>query len=713
MKYIGYFSDYNNKEYKIEIITNNVTGQTKEIQLSGEPFSLETVSNGLYSNLKLHNATINIVNKDALFDLYSSTAKGTKVSVTSGDDVIFKGYATPVSYSQPYSNILEVIELQAVDGISILEYIKYQSFNRTIVSFKDILKKCLKACECDYRYLYYPYNFLIGSDSNAHLYLDRLSISELNFFDDDAENTAWSMKEVLEEMMKFLGMSLTVYNNDVYLIDYNYINNNQFNYHKYDIENDTELGMQQLNNVIDLTGKIASNDTNISLSETYNKVTVNCNLYPIESVIPNLNDESLLNPLIKESPYYVQRDGSQWSYFVKFYENLKFENVFTDRDSLQPIEVNLEQYSTNADDLINNHIGCLITKQAKYHWADGKPATLNFENVLAIGMGLGNKNYSDLTDLTMFLKQDIEVLKINPNYLVDTAILPSGTTTGYLVLSGQYFQSDSLYTDPKKGGDLNWNNANGDPCCKFKLKIGNKYWDGGKWTNEETRFIIDVGGYGKSKIWYEWNDFGNNVTYDMNLDATGYAIPIKASDGLFGKIEFSVLRPLPNSYGQGGRIYRYPYYTFLKNLSLKLYTGTAEQDGKDDTDNDVAYTNVINDDYVNEFDDIELKINTQTAQDFSYSSVFTNINDKYSYLDKVIYQGLNPANLDQQQELNLVQKYAEYYEKPRIILNTTINEDLNPSSRIYFPYLNKYFFFDSNKNNLRENQNEITIFEMK
>ena len=181
MKYIGYFSDYSNKQYTIEIITNNVTGQTKEIQLSGEPFSLETVSDGLYSNLKLHNATINIINKDALFDLYSSTAKGTRVSVTSGDDVIFKGYATPVSYSQPYSDILEVIELQAVDGISILEYIKYQSFNRTIVSFKDILKKCLKACECDYKYLFYPYNIYIGDDADAHLYLDRLSISELNF----------------------------------------------------------------------------------------------------------------------------------------------------------------------------------------------------------------------------------------------------------------------------------------------------------------------------------------------------------------------------------------------------------------------------------------------------------------------------------------------------------------------------------------------------
>lgn len=709
MKYIGKFKDIDDKEYIIELVTNNNATQTKEIQLATSPFTLETVSDGLYSNLKLHNATIKIINDTALFDLYSSTSKGTKVTVRSDDTVIFKGYTTPVQYSQPYISTLDEIELQAVDGISILEYSKYESTNKTIVSFKEIIKKCLDECEC-YQYLYYPYCFYVGTDEDAHFYLDRLCISEFNFFDDDSEGTAWTMKEVLNEILKFLGLTLVVYNNNIYLIDYNFIFNNQTSYHKFDIINNVESEIQQVDNLIDITGKFSDADSNISLSETYNKVTINCNLYPINTAIPDLYDENSLNPILKDSPYYIQKDGNIFSYFVKYYTNSKFINVFSDKDSLQPISIDVESMGTNADNAIIDNIGSIITKRANYHWEDGKPSKLNFEDVLVIGMGLSNKNYSDLTDLTLFLNKDIEVLKINPAYQVDTAILPSTDTIGYLVLSGQYFQSDSLYTNPKQAGDQNWNGADGQNVCKFKLKIGDKFWDGNKWTTEEERFIIKAGGYNKSKIWYEWNEFTNTVTYDMNLDVTGYAIPIKASDGLFGKIEFSVLRPFPNKYGDGGRIYRYPYYTFLKNLNLKLYTNTVQQEG---VESDIAYSNIINDEYVNEFDDIELKINSQTNQSFSYSSVFTFIDGKYNYLNELTYRGLYPLDLKQQQELNLVQKYTEYYSKPRLILNATINEDVEPFSRIVYPYLNKNFVIDSNTKDFETKQNVITIFEMK
>lgn len=528
-----------------------------------------------------------------------------------------------------------------------------------------------------------------------------MTISEQDFFDE--EDKPMKLKEVLEEICKFLNWTCVDWKGDLYFVDVDHAGT----YHKYDVglTSKTDVGINSLN-AQDIG--FAGSDHTLDILQGYNKVTVRCSNYPVDTLIPDLFDPDLLVPILKNSPYYKKIDGNQFSYFAKFYKNPRFNNIFSDKDSLQQIDVDLGPLGVDADSSIINNIGSLISKQAKYKWADGTPSTLNFEDVLIIGMGLGNKNYSSLNDLTLFLNDDIPVLQINPDYLADTAISPSDDTTDYILLSGKYFQSDTLYTNPAQAGDGTWNNKAGDNCCKFILKIGNKYWNGKGWVGEPSRFIIKCGGYGKSKVWYEWNDFENNVTYDMNITSEGYAIPIKKGDMLFGKIELTVLRPFPNNYGEGGKIKRYPYYTFIRDLKLKLLRGVAEQEEKK-SNNDRLYENILNESYINELDDIELKISSYNDDGACYSKVMLN----GGYLTDNLYNAI--LDTTKRPEEMLITRIINHYSTTRIKLTQVIknSEELQPFTVLSDTFMvNKKFINAGGSIDYKMNRFECVMIEV-
>lgn len=210
-------------------------------------------------------------------------------------------------------------------------------------------------------------------------------------------------KEVLEEVCKFLNWTCVDWKGDLYFVDVDHTGT----YHKYDIilEEKTDSRLNELR--IQDIGFAGANHS-LDVLPGYNKVTVKCSNYPVESLIPDLFDSSLLNPLIKDSPFYRMIEGDKYSYFAKFYTNKRFNNLFSDKDSLQQINVDLEPLGSNADNAIIDNIGSLISKQAKYKWVDGKPSTLSFDDILIIGMGLSNKNYASLDDLTFFFRRTFQ-----------------------------------------------------------------------------------------------------------------------------------------------------------------------------------------------------------------------------------------------------------------------------------------------------------------
>ena len=663
--YIIPFTSIDGHKYEVEIQKDGYTGDVISLTASGdEPFTVSIDDERfVYTPTRLSTATIRIAGNDYLQQLFSVNYQQYRVTLLRDGVPVWCGFTKPELYTQDYVSELFVLEIECVSAMSVLEFIDYtiEGKSKGFVSLWRLLQRCISIASGRYNFVYIPHVYASSKEaySSSENVLSKMTLSEQNFFDED--DKPLKLKEVLEEVCKFLNWTCVDWKGDLYFLDIDHSGI----YYKYDATLTAKTDVSTNTLLVQNLG-FAGSEHSLDILPGYNKVTVKCSNYPVDILIPELYDSSLLNPLIKNSPYYRKIDGDKYSYFVKFYTNKRFNNLFSDKDSLQTIDVNLESLGSSADNAVIDNIGSLISKQAKYKWADGKPSNLNFDNILIIGMGLNNKNYSSLNDLTIFLNEDIPVLQINPDYLVDTVISPSDDAiTSYLLLSGEYFQSDSLYTNPSNEGDGTWNNTAGDNCCKFKLKIGNKYWNGGKWVEEDTRFIIRCGGYGKSKVWYEWNDFENNVTYDMNIGSEGYAIPIRKEDHLLGKIELTILRPMPNGYGAGGQIKRYPYYTFIRNLKFQLFKGIPEIEGEDNS-SDRTYENVLNENYINEMDEIEFKISSYNNDGACYSKVM--LGD--DYLQDNLYNYISDST--NRPEEMLITRIVNQYKATKIGLTQII-----------------------------------------
>ena len=75
----------------------------------------------------------------------------------------------------------EEVEIECIDALSTLQYIRYQSDNKNVITFLDIIRKLLKSCNA-YSHFYVTNNIQLTKDG-ADTVLDKLFIAEDNFFD--------------------------------------------------------------------------------------------------------------------------------------------------------------------------------------------------------------------------------------------------------------------------------------------------------------------------------------------------------------------------------------------------------------------------------------------------------------------------------------------------------------------------------------------------
>lgn len=328
--YIGYFKDKDNRDYHVEIIPKGTEDTIIELTLSSEPVVITQKSDGIFTEIKSKGCTIEILTPEIIEDLYSENEKDVEVLVYSGDTVIFSGFLTPYVYTQPYAYSYDYLQLEAVSRLSVLKDIKYETVNNEpeILSFKEIIWNILvNGAGYDAETLRVIYK--LGIDKK----LGELYISEANFFDDDEEQSPWTMEEVLSEICRYLGLSCLDYNDEVHFIDYQQVaNSTQYfrNYFGKNLSKIIKVTCQKCGytiNAYDVPGTCAScgtvgsmvevdggvqdatisynsgdkfrtlskndfvlDDSTFSYDDIYNKLSVNANGYNIEELSPDILD---------------------------------------------------------------------------------------------------------------------------------------------------------------------------------------------------------------------------------------------------------------------------------------------------------------------------------------------------------------------------------------------------------------------------------------
>lgn len=325
MNFYGYFDNLEGKHFGLEIVTP-AQGDTVDLLMGDTPCKLSVSSSNLFQPVKSRSLSIEIVSKDWYFDLYEPTSRGTTVKLYDytyqdgyeGDvnhitvgKVYFRGYLTPCSYKQDFT-YLDTIKLEAVDGVSTCKDFKWVD-NGKYNTMLDIIINILKSAGYKDN-LYVPQSFThINGQSITNTVLDKLYVLSTNFLDDNEERTPWTEYEVLEEICKYLGMSLCPDGDNVWLVDYRAENAGSLDYSVWNIQ----TGVQQADYQSDETpsdivvDNMAPGTSKIDIDDIYNKIEVSDNLYKIDEITPDIFDDKLHISVTEEEN--LGADKSKWS----------------------------------------------------------------------------------------------------------------------------------------------------------------------------------------------------------------------------------------------------------------------------------------------------------------------------------------------------------------------------------------------------------------
>lgn len=308
------------------------------------------------------------------------------------------------------------------------------------------------------------------------------------------------------------------------------------------------------------------------------------------------------------------------------------------------------------------------------------------------------------------------------NYHVDYT-RPSGTSASYSnmkipymtfpIIDAGYSGGDEVLCYQRTPSDADYNKGWGSLKCI--LKIGDKYWNGTTWTTTESTFWINYhkenvsGGDNEKLAMYEWNKPVTNHNFNQGIGKDCWAIPIRYTDNVYGKMTFKIFTPYTHLYGVSdnqmnskymsiGNTNDYSDYIFdihiencipvifMKDLSLELvsannygedgYSWISEVEPSDD-DDDIVYSNNINTNNVLEFDDIDLKINTYNSKKpLSNSYLFTQRQNGYGYTSENFKDFVTDTTGIQ--ERLLINKYESHYRQPKKIYNCQVHSYYNP-----------------------------------
>ena len=124
-----------------------------------------------------------------------------------------------------------------------------------------------------------------------------------------------------------------------------------------------------------------------------------------------------------------------------------------------------------------------------------------------------------------------------------------------------------------------------------------------------------------------------------------------------------------------------------------------------DTKDDKVYIGYIDENFVNDFDGLELKINTAT-KDRPISRSYVSTSDSYLNTMKHIC-----GDEEKVQEYNLVDLYLDHYSERKVIYNRNMKGSFLPNMKFTKSQFAHNMMIDSYSFNLRDNNNKIKFIE--
>lgn len=762
MQYIGQFSDIQDN---IHFLTFEVVGDSAstsiDIDLADNPFTtdMDASSDNLYKPVKCQNAVARILTKgldDYMFNLYSSGAKDVKVTLRQGDNIEWVGYVEPSLYDIGYVYEREVLEVNCIDGLSILQFLKYEPIGeeKGIYSLKNIIAHIAKQCEC-YSHLYLAQNLFISeqeADAQTNIF-DRVNISEQIFFNRDGkEESDDTFKQALEKILTYLGMTIVAQGDDIYVIDLDAVKNNITSYVKVDlngIEPDTIVNMPSQNTIT--AGQYASDNSRLSLDKVYQRASVEDNFYAADNLLPDIFDEThqvrifpdntsdgLPKQAIVQCHIEDENDSEVWC-FYRVYRNDLY-NFYAYDDNNDPVDLDtyilrrsfLDTYKDLDDspyyearmrNKIERDYPTLLPPDLMRTW--GQCCVLcdyyNYDGEVYPYKKLLDESiimpyFSMTKNLVLCVnepdgsnpKSTRKLFELKPTYKSPITL---GGDEMFLVIEGSAIYQDTYgkfgYSPETKKNDK-WTDENAYITCQ--LRYGNKCWNGSAWVDNEVMFPLYLWGENHSHYIGQELKVKNNISWRKQINANGTAIPFP--EPILDTDAFTFTMYTPRRINQNYLVTS----VWLKDFKISVHVVGEEGDESTDTSKTLYYNednsifSDINRNNVEEFPTVEFHLTTYDGKKAAYScpSYLKSTAEGNKYLKEVYNRATGDFLIPEQM---LIKRIVDQYGYPARMLTLDLNVSLPLITLVHDDVVGADFIIDTVSHDFKYNTHNYQLIE--
>lgn len=700
----GYFRNLANELYKVIIITdyqhyhNNLgQGQGEEITLIANPIEIQYEgADDVFAPYRCSTMTVRFLQENFEEELNNTLGNNVFVSLQREEKgkykTIWQGFATPQTYNQPFiSTVGDTFELECQDALSTLKYCYFEKQQtKKHLSIFDYVQLAFLQLGNLYTFVHFP--------STPKNVVKSTYIQQENWFDEDGKGKSYL--EIISEICKYMNWTLVTEGDEVYFID-----PHTEEYEVYNLQSGMKFPLVTLKKKHTLNKEdVSSNDANISLLPSFNKITLTSKHYPIEKTQKKFEDENLYHCHIERQDlnfkkdmwlnqhsfqddgrdskdvqlWYIisnadTKDAQAHDFFIRYNytKNRRYNFISHPKDGSnnRPL-VNNEDFTK---DVFFNYNACHPVEYYSHETddLDALPKKISLKRGILYQTAFGKTDNNTLKEngikgksvnWTPFHENNNQVIfSHNIGHIV------TGKNDNACVNINFNFKSYHAAFFPCR--EMKSNRYNG---IQYRLRMGELYYDerSDDWTTTKhncTLYLDDSG-----DIIQDFENWKSNILFENRK-----GLNVKLPRQMEGDVVFEFLRPYTgqSEIKVSDDKYLYIRYTPPANI-ISDYEATFI--GLSDDDTETQYKNTLSDNrFIEEASEMELLITTFDNKAPNYSSPYYFKDNKAYFIEGMDF-GLYEATAEE----SIILKNTCQYKTPQLKMEITLNRELGFNSII-------------------------------
>ena len=566
----GSFATQKDETVTVHIVTGGSRDRRVEIGdeqggvfFTTDPVEIESSVNDTFDHLLRSQATIKLLTRDFIPELFCSTCMDAVVNIFKGDKCVFAGFIEPQTYSQGYNEVYDELEISCIDVLSALQYAKYRNIGSQHVkyetiktdagqrSFLDIISDTLTgACASidltgagGVRYFYDGSKALTATSDRFGIF-QQMAVSELLFLGDEEDNV-WQQDAVLDAILKYLNLHIVQDGLQFYIFSWE------------SVKGDDPILWRELSGPQTKTTdkkfitfsneNAADTDTTISIGEVYNQLLLTCKVENVENIIESpLDEDALISPYSNKQKYLTEYSvdaeaGADRAFFAMTHDLYPVYPGAVITDWYVQIKNNPNWVFPEAGTGVN-HIDTFCRNNANQqalpnHMAMSQTACAALMAFGKVATDLTGTDNAPASKITM---ENCLVVSVNGNGRDDAGAFPNTTSLKKGIPC-------AVYTGPSSGGvyspadpdAVNYIVFSGKVVLNPVMNYSNSY---------KELHTHNAWGLGAWMGWFNpvpsrWNEKGRLYTRKYYKAATPYEEPVWDQDTDWGLVPFTETGP--------------------------------------------------------------------------------------------------------------------------------------------------------------------------